>query len=140
MTKKDALIVALLGTLADAIKMVETYGKPKVNAGKFEAKLLALKVAFSNAEKAIGEPEVAPQFTIKAADDSIFVHHYEINVARMEQHMGECRYVHFFATAERSCQSQREVERVYSELMTRFPAPEFDVRVTAMDYEVKQVC
>ena len=46
--------------------------------------------------------------------------YYEINVAKL--HEGTGRYQHYFATAERSISSMRELRDLYKDISQRFPA------------------
>jgi hypothetical protein len=57
--------------------------------------------------------------------------HYEINVSKGEPTVGGAlRYIHLFATAERSCVGQYQLEKVYAEIKARFPSPEYRVDVS----------
>jgi len=56
--------------------------------------------------------------------------YYEVNVARKSPGLG---YVHFFATAERSLSTEWDAQRVYREIRSKFPYPEFKVDVTRWD-------
>ena len=64
--------------------------------------------------------------------------YYEINVSE-QQHdrngvttivLGKPVYAHFFATAERSLQSQREMVAVLKVFKEKFPKPQYKLSVT----------
>lgn len=62
--------------------------------------------------------------------------YYEINVSRLRttgSWVGNAQYVHFFVTTERSCVTERQMQEVAKELLTRFPWPEFHVEVTHIE-------
>lgn len=53
--------------------------------------------------------------------------YYEINVSK---HLKHGRYVHLFATAERSLRDLKEAREVYGLLIAAFPSPEFHMSVS----------
>jgi len=61
--------------------------------------------------------------------------HYEINVskARGLNYHGEPHYVHFFATAERSCVTAEQMREVHAEIVKAFPAPAYKVTVMKIE-------
>lgn len=54
--------------------------------------------------------------------------HYEINVAKFSER--QQKYLHFFATHERSITTASKLVKVYYELKAVFPAPEYELLVT----------
>ena len=58
--------------------------------------------------------------------------YYEINVAKKRPTIYgvDGGYSHFFATAERSCQTKQQVTEVVKEFIEKFPEPEYQISVT----------
>lgn len=58
--------------------------------------------------------------------------YYEINVSKnagKDWTGREIRYVHFFATHQRSIVDEAKAREVYAEMVKAFPSPEFKVEV-----------
>lgn len=58
--------------------------------------------------------------------------HYEINVAQQDPR-NPARYLHLFATHERSLQTQQQVDEVLSRLLPAFPKPQYEVTVSRVE-------
>jgi len=57
--------------------------------------------------------------------------YYEINVSKLVKRSGVVeRYEHYFATAERSITSTKELKVIYDHFVELFPEPEFNLTVT----------
>ena len=65
--------------------------------------------------------------------------YYEINVSRDTGSAQSPRFVHFFATAERSITNETELHKVYDALKLAFPLPEFLITVTRWETTGRQI-
>lgn len=73
--------------------------------------------------------------------------HYEINVSKRvvdgdpvgPPPFPRQRYVHLFATAERSCVSEQAMQDVYREIAARFPWPQYHVEVTQIECSGRKI-
>lgn len=56
---------------------------------------------------------------------------YRINVAKLEQHQGQMKYVYVFCTKQLGMYSAK---RAYDEIKAKFPEPEYQVTLEVWEY------
>ena len=61
---------------------------------------------------------------------------YRINVAKLEQHQGQMKYVYVFCTKQPGMYSAK---RAYDEIKAKFPEPEYQVTLEVWEYSGREV-
>ena len=61
---------------------------------------------------------------------------YRINVAKLEQHQGQMKYVYVFCTKQLGMYSAK---RAYDEIKAKFPEPEYQVTLEVWEYSGREV-
>ena len=61
---------------------------------------------------------------------------YRINVAKLEQHQGQTKYVYVFCTKQLGMYSAK---RAYDEIKAKFPEPEYQVTLEVWEYSGREV-
>ena len=61
---------------------------------------------------------------------------YRINVAKLEQHRDEMKYVYVFCTKQLGMYSAK---RAYDEIVAKFPEPEYQVTLEIWEYSGKEI-
>ena len=61
---------------------------------------------------------------------------YRINVAKLEQHQGQMKYIYVFCTKQLGMYSAK---RAYDEIKAKFPEPEYQVTLEVWEYSGHEV-
>ena len=61
---------------------------------------------------------------------------YRINVAKLEQHQGQMKYVYVFCTKQLGMYNAK---RAYDEIKAKFPEPEYQVTLEVWEYSGHEV-
>lgn len=61
---------------------------------------------------------------------------YRINVAKLEKHQGQMKYVYVFCTKQLGMYSAK---RAYDEIKAKFPEPEYQVTLEVWEYSGREV-
>lgn len=61
---------------------------------------------------------------------------YRINVAKLEEHQGQMKYVYVFCTKQLGMYSAK---RAYDEIKAKFPEPEYQVTLEVWEYSGREV-
>lgn len=61
---------------------------------------------------------------------------YRINVAKLEQHQGQMKYVYVFCTKQLGMYSAKQA---YDEIKAKFPEPEYQVTLEVWEYSGREV-
>lgn len=61
---------------------------------------------------------------------------YRINVAKLEEHQGQMKYVYVFCTKQLGMYSAK---RAYDEIKAKFPEPEYQVTLEVWEYTGREI-